>query len=160
MKRMMIVFTLFFLIITPLSCKKKEEPRQQTMPPAHGVTVPKGELKVVVPDFVKGKWKAVKIEITDKSANKTEEVVTNLNSEYRIPNSNLAIKVDDFLPDFRMEGATITSASNEPKNPAVHVTVTENGALIFTGWLYSKFPSIHPFQHDKFSLRLVEGIKS
>jgi len=162
MKRLIVLSVLVLLVVTSLSCKKKEEPQQQpTMaPPGHGVTMPKGELKVVVPDAVKGKWKAVKIEITDKSTNKIEEVVTNLNSEYRIPNSNLVLKTDDFFPDFRMEGTTITSASNEPKNPAVHVIVTENGTLIFNGWLYSKFPSIHPFQHERFNIRLIEGIRS
>jgi hypothetical protein len=148
-------------MIMPVGCKKKEEPRQQTPPPpGHGITIPKADLKIVVPETVKGEWKAVKLEVTDKSTNSIKEVTISLNSEYSIPDSNLKIKVGDFLPDFRMEGTIITSASNEPKNPAIQLTVLENGKEIFKGWLYSKFPSIHPFQHEKYSLRLIEGIKS
>jgi hypothetical protein len=148
-------------MIIPTGCKKKEEPRQQTPPPpGHGIVIPKTDLKIVVPEFVKGKWKAVKLEVTDKSTNQIKEVTINLNSEYSIPESNLKIKVGDFLPDFRMEGSIITSASNEPKNPAIQLTVLEDGKEIFKGWLYSKFPSIHPFQHERYGLRLIEGIKS
>jgi len=161
MRGLITIFAIAMMLIIPFGCKKKEEPRQQTpLPPGHGITIPKTELKVVVPETVKGKWKAVKLEITDKSTNSIKEITINLNSEYTIPDSNLKIKVGNFLPDFRMEGAIITSASNEPKNPAIQLTVLENDKEIFKGWLYSRFPSIHPFQHEKYSLRLIEGIKS
>ncbi len=152
------------LLLTMGACKKKE--KAQTPPPSpmanvpQTVMAPKGETQIVVPDFVKGKWKAVKIEILDKSTNKKKEVTINLNSEYKIPNSTLKIKVGEFLPDFKMDGLSITSASNDPKNPAVHVTVFDGDKQIFKGWLYSRFPTIHPFQHDKYGLTLVEGIKA
>jgi len=142
------------------ACKKKEEPVQQAEAPAaaHELMIPKGETRIVVPDSVKGKWEAVKIAILDKTTNKKEVVTIKLGSEYTIPGSNIKIKVGDFLPDFRMDGLSITSASNELKNPAVHVTVHEGGKEIFKSWLYSKFPSIHPFQHERYSLTLVEAI--
>jgi hypothetical protein len=67
--------------------------------------------------------------------------------------------VNEFLPDFIMDGLTITSKSEETNNPAVSVVVTEGGNEIFTGWLYSKFPAIHPFQHDQYGITLKEPIK-
>lgn len=150
------------------ACKKKEEtpppPTPQGITPTtqspHSVIMPKGEIKVVVPDNVKGKWSAVKLSIKNKETSNEEQVTIKLNSEYQIPNTNLKIKVGDFLPDFKMDGLTITSASAEPKNPAVKVTIYENNKEIFKGWLYSKFPNIHPFQHEKFSVTLIEGIKA
>ncbi len=151
------------LLLTMGACKKKEEAQAPPSPMANvpqTVMAPKGETHIVVPDFVKGKWKAVKLEILDKSTNKKQEVTINLNSEYKIPNSNLKIKVGEFLPDFKMDGLSITSASNDPKNPAVHVFVYEGDKQIFKGWLYSRFPTIHPFQHDKYGLTLIEGIKA
>ncbi len=160
MRKSVVVLMLLMFMVLPAGCKKKEEPPKQTPPPGHGITIPKTQLKVVVPDSVKGKWKAVKLEVTNKSTTNKEEITINLNSEYSIPDSNLILKVGDFLPDFRMEGLIITSASNEPKNPAIHITVLENGNEIFKGWLYSKFPSIHPFQHEKYGLALLEGVKS
>ena len=96
------------------------------MPPGQGgpgMNVPKGELSIAVPDSVKGKWSAVKLVVEDKAAKKKQEYTVNLNSELKIPNSNLKVAVGDFLPEFRMDAQTITSASNEPNNPAVRVKV-------------------------------------
>ena len=132
------------------------------MPPGHGgagMNVPKGELSIAVPDSVKGKWSAVKLVVEDKTTKKKQEFTVNLNSELKIPNSNLKIAVGDFLPEFRMDAQTITSVSNEPKNPAVRVKVFEGDKEIFKGWLYSKFPTIHPFEHPKYGLALKEGVK-
>ncbi len=127
------------------------------LPPGHGA--PKAELSIIVPDSVKGKWSAVKLVVEDKTTKKKQEFTVNLNSELKIPNSNLKVAVGDFLPEFRMNAQTITSASNEPNNPAVRVKVFEGDKEIFKGWLYSKFPTIHPFEHPKYSLALKEGIK-
>ncbi len=150
------------------ACKKKEkapEPQaaapgqEQALPPGHQGVMPKGETSVVVPESVKGKWKAVVIAVEDKGTKKTQEFTVDLNSELKIPNSNLKIAVGDFLPDFRMEGLNITSLSNEPNNPAVRIKIFENDQEIFKGWLYSKFPMIHPFEHQKFGIQMKSGVK-
>ncbi len=130
-----------------------------------GVMIPKGETSVSVPGAVKGKWKAVVLVVEDKATRKTSEYTVNLNSDFKIPNSDLKISVGEFLPDFRMNGLEITSVSNEPNNPAVGVKVFEGGKQIFPapgkkwGWLYSKFPTMHPFEHAKYAIGLKEGIK-
>lgn len=131
------------------------------MPAGHGTAPagPKPELKVVVPDSVKGKWSAVKIVVEDKGAKKSQEYTVNLNSELKVPNSNLKIAVGDFLPDFKMDAGTVTSSSNTPNNPSVNVKVFEGDKEVFKGWLYSKFPTIHPFEHPKYGITLKEGIK-
>ncbi len=130
------------------------------MPQGHGGGMgTKGELKVAVPDNVKGKWKAVTLIVEDKSTKKRQEFTVNLHSDLKIPNSALKVVIGDFLPEFRMGADAITSASNEPNNPAVKVKVYEGDKEIFKGWLYSRFPTIHPFEHPKFSLTLKEGIK-
>jgi hypothetical protein len=131
------------------------------MPPGHAggkMSVPK-DLKIMVPDSVKGKWSAVKIVVEDKASKKKQEYTVNLNSEFKVPNSNLKLEVGDFIPEFRMNGDTITSASNEPNNPAVRVKVYEGSKEVFKGWLYSKFPTIHPFEHPKYGLMLKEGVR-
>jgi len=183
-KQILAVVCSLSLLIAAGACKKKEEkPVPQTgmpgqgqgMPPGapHGmpgqpggmpggqpnIVVPKGEKTVVVPDTVKGKWKAVVLVVGDKKSNKQQEYTINLNSDFKIPNSNLKISVGEYLPDFRMEGLTLTSTSNEPNNPAVGVKVSEDGKEIFKGWLYSKFPTMHPFEHPNFSIILKDGVK-
>jgi hypothetical protein len=171
MKRTLSILSAVLLILSIGACKKKEEkpvpmapaapgiqqPGMQPPPPGHPVT--KTETKVVVPESVKGKWSAVKIVLEDKTSKKTQEFTVTLNSEFKVPNTNLKLVVGDFLPDFRMDAGTITSASNELNNPAVSVKVFEGDKEIFKGWLYSKFPTIHPFEHPKYGLTLKEGIK-
>ena len=177
-KRLMMVVALSVMLVASFACKKKEQQPvpQAPMPPgmgapmppgmgapmpggAPGVVMPKGELQIVLPTNVKGKWSAVKIVVEDKTTRKTQEYTVKLNSDFKIPNSDLKLVVGEFLPDFRMDVGTITSASNEPNNPAVSIKVFEGNKEVFKGWLYSKFPAIHPFEHPKVGLTLKEGIK-
>jgi hypothetical protein len=117
------------------------------------------EKKVVVPETVKNAWKAVKIEVEYKEKKSKKKFDVPLKSEFKIPDSDLVVKTGDFLPHFAMGADSITSSSNNPENPAVQVEVFQGGKELFHGWLFSKFPSVHPFQHDKFGVTLIEGIK-
>ncbi len=132
-------------------------PQQGTQP---NIIVPKGEISVAVPDSVQGKWKAVVLTVENKETKKMADYTVNLHSDFKVPNSDLKITVGDFLPDFRMEGLKVTSASNAPNNPAVGIRVTEGGKQIFPapgkkwGWLYTKFPTMHPFEHPKYAIVL------
>jgi len=136
--------------------------RAPQMPMQRPMTM--GETKIVVPDSVKGKWSAVKLLVEDKATKESKEYTVNLNSDFKIPNSNLKIHVGEFLPDFKMSGLTLTSSSNEPKNPAVAIKVSEGNKQIFPtqgkkwGWLFSKMPSVHQLNHPKYSIFLKEGI--
>jgi hypothetical protein len=159
-KKSIAVLAGLLLILSVAACKKKEErPISSAVPMQPGMGMPQGETQVVIPDFVKDKWSGVKLMVDDKAAGSQSDVVINLGEEYTIPGSELNIKVNEFLPDFIMDGLTITSKSEETNNPAVSVVVTEGGNEIFTGWLYSKFPAIHPFQHDQYGITLKEPIK-
>ncbi|MEW6052488.1 MAG: DUF2155 domain-containing protein [Nitrospirota bacterium] len=138
-------------------------PGQQMGQP--GMMMPKGQTKVVIPETVKGKWSGAKLVIEDKVSKTKQEYTVKLNSDFAVPNSGLRIHVGDFLPDFKMDGLSLTSGSNEPRNPALGIRVFENEKQIFPdpgrkwGWLFSKVPSIHPFEHAKYGIILKEGIK-
>lgn len=177
MFRKSLVAVLFILLLSPIGCKKKEQqappqgmqqlpgghppvpggPQQQPQPGMPGAPAKGPALKVVVPDTVKGKWSGVTIVIEDKTTKKTQELNVNLNSDVNVPNSNLKLHVGDFFPDFRMTDV-ITSGSNQPNNPAVFVNVSEGGNEIFKGWIYSKFPAVHPFEHPKYGILLKQGV--
>ena len=163
------------LLVVAEGCKKKENqpaPKpavesNQQLPPGHspapgtkeGMTMPRGEITVNLPDFLKGKWKAVVLIVEERDTKKKSELTVSLRSDIKIPNSNLKVSVGEFIPDFKIDGLTITSMSNDLNNPAVGVKVFENDKEIFKGWLYSKFPNIHPFNHPKYSITLKEGLK-
>jgi hypothetical protein len=149
------------LTFTFAACKDKAEspiPPHPAGGPPSGMVMPVGETQVIVPESIQGKWSAVTLVIDDKTTNESSEVVVNIGEEYTIPDSSLKISVGDFLPDFKMDGSIITSMTNDLNNPAVNVTVFEGDTEVFSGWLYSKFPAIHPFQHEKYGLTLKDAV--
>ncbi|MDI6889734.1 MAG: hypothetical protein QMC83_02170 [Thermodesulfovibrionales bacterium] len=183
MKKRVLAVALCFVLAGSVSvCKKKETqppvpqapgpimqgpmpPEAQQPVPGPGIiTMPMGKSQVVVPDFVKGKWSAVKIIVEDKIIKKTREYTVNLNSDFKIPNSNLKIHVGEFLPDFRKYGFILTSASNKPNNPAVGIRVLEGDKQIFPtpgkkwGWLFSELPAVHTIKHPRYNFMLKEGV--
>ena len=150
---------LISLLLVPLflaGCSKHEE-QKAIQPAAHGQAAKK-QATVVVPASVQGKWKAVKIAVTDKESNKETIYNVAIGSSFTIPATSLTINVDNFLPNFIMEGTTLTSQTNEPKNPAAQIRIREKGNEIFRGWLFSLYPTTHAFQHPRFSFTLVDFI--
>jgi hypothetical protein len=181
------------MLLTVAACKEKQQQpapqtgapgQEQQMPPGHptapeqgmapegmqqrgmrpNIIMPKGEFTVNVPEDVKGKWKSVVLAVEQKDTGKVADYTVNLHSDFKIPNTDLKITVGDFLPDFRMEGLNITSASNVPNNPAVGIRIFERGKQIFPapgkkwGWLYGKFPTMHPFAHPKYAIVLKSAV--
>jgi hypothetical protein len=112
----------------------------------------------VVPESVKGKWGAVRLVLQDKSTGAVTEYPVPLRSRFDVPDTGLSIEVGDFLPDFTIQDSVFTSVSDRPENPAVKVTVIEEGKAIFDAWLFSMYPSVHPFSHPRYGLSLKEGV--
>jgi hypothetical protein len=132
--------------------KENNSPRLAKPQPARMASV------VVVPESVRGKWKAVEIAVSDKSARKQQIYTIAIGSEFKLPGSDLTLKVENFLPHFVMEGTTLTSQSNELKNPAAQLVISEGGHEIFRGWLFRLYPTTHAFQHPQFGFTLVDYI--
>ena len=167
LKKMVAVAVVIVIAVSFGACKKKEEKPQ--LPPGHpsmegGMTpagmpdMPKVDRKIVVPKEVTAKWKAVKLNIEDKTTKTTKEYVVAIGSDMVVPNTNIKIKVLAFLPDFKMGEHDITSASNKPNNPAVQLAVQEPGKEEWKGWTYTMYPGIHPFQHEKIVITLVGAV--
>jgi len=152
------LFALTILLAGLSGCQQPQQlPSKSAVGSLNAHTVKK-EARIVVPSFVAGKWKAVRIAVIDKS-NVSQKIYTiPIGDKLAIPASALVVKVETFLPAFTMEGATMTSASNDLKNPGVKVQITENGAVIFMGWLFSKYPSTHAFMHPIYGFILVDSV--
>jgi len=119
----------------------------------------KFQREVFVPDAVKGKWKAVKILVGDKTDEEKNEVMTvELGSSFIIGDSAIKVTVGPFFPNFVMDKTHYTSMDNQLINPAVQMTVEENGKNIYKGWAFEKHPTLYAFEHEKFSLRLIGSI--
>jgi hypothetical protein len=115
--------------------------------------------EILVPDSVKGKWKAVKIMVGDKSDEEKNEVkIVELGSSFMIGDSGIKVTVGAFFPNFVMDKSHYTSMDNTLINPAVEMTVEENGKNLYKGWAFEKHPTMYAFEHDKFSLQLMGSI--
>jgi len=121
--------------------------------------VKKGQMPLVVPADVQKKWKAVVIEVANKETNDQKDYMVDINKDFVIPDTNIKLNVLAFLPDFSISAKGITSRSNELKNPAAKVVIYEDNTKIFEGWLFEKLPTIHPFEHKVFAIKL-KGEKS
>lgn len=119
------------------------------------------EVTLVVSDEVKKKWKGVWLSVSDKKTGIKKKYKIGINEEMKIPDSELDIRVITLFPDFRIqhESLIITTASNQPNNPAVKITIQEHGKELFRSWLFQKFPGLSAFEHERFEIFLLEAIK-
>ncbi len=114
---------------------------------------------VRVPEDVKARWQAVKLQVEQKAGGKSSRVFTvKVGGTLDIPGSSLQVTVRDFLPALQVSGNEVTSAGNDPTNPAALVTVSEGGKEIFKGWLFARFPDMQAFQHPVYRITLLEGV--
>ena len=65
------------------------------------------------------------------------------------------IALVDFLPDYVLQGNQITSRSEEPRNPAVHLQVGRPGSGVTNAWVLPKSPGLHPPNDTGINFRFV-----
>jgi hypothetical protein len=135
-----------------------QQPAANSEAPAHPVSSDK-ELTINLPESVMGKWSAVHFEITTgDGSNNTIEVA--LGSETSVPGSNLMLRAEAFVPAYKSDFKTITSASNALDNPAAKVVLFENQQVVAKGWVFQNLPEFNSFSSDKVSIRLLSAVEA
>ncbi len=115
---------------------------------------------IEVSEEIKNKWKEVSIHVRDKKSGASEHYKVQINSDFTVPDTDLNIKVGEFLPHFTMpSGGKIISASSEPQNPALRVVINEKDEEKYRGWLFAKFPEMHAFEHEKYAVSLDDDFQ-
>jgi hypothetical protein len=114
--------------------------------------------RLEVPPEVEKTYQAVRIQWKE-SGGKEGVLDVPIGGGAKIPGSDLEVKSDVYLPAFSMAADRITSTGTSEENPAARVIVSENGKDIFAGWIFKRFPDVHPFQHAKYSIRLEGGVR-
>ena len=150
--RIVILSFVATLLLFPVGCSKEEAEKK----PVADADVLLS--RIVVPDDVAGQWKAVRITVLNKENNQEDTYTVDIGYEFKVADSNVKLKVNSFLPAFVMKGKDMTSNSNRLDNPAALISLSEDGEQIFNGWLFSRFPGTHAFQHPRFSFTLVDFI--
>jgi hypothetical protein len=164
MKRLMLVL----LVIAAVACRERGRPDPSIrMAVSHereatedggsdlGGSVP---TRLVVPPEVAASFSGVRIGWKDSQSGQEGVVDVPVGGSARIPGSDLEIRSDVFLPSFSMTSEEITSTGIGQENPAARIAVVENGKEVFAGWIFQRFPDVHPFQHPRFSLTLEGGV--
>jgi len=109
---------------------------------------------VIVAPEVAEKWKEVNILVTDKKTGEAISYKVSANSVFSIPNTTFKLKIGAFIPDFKITDEGIMSDSAEANNPGLQVAISENDAEKYSGWLFSKMPDIHAFEHERYQIVL------
>ena len=166
MKKTLVVVLALVMALSFVACKKESAaPITNGGQPQPGLA-PTGspempavptERTLVVPDEVKAKWSSIVLNVQDKATGTTTEQTVALGAEVTITGTDIKVKAEAFLPDFIMQGGTITTRSQDANNPAAKIVVTEGGEELFNSWIYANHPSIHPFQHEKYGISLKEA---
>ncbi|MDI6752038.1 MAG: cytochrome c biogenesis protein ResB [bacterium] len=76
-----------------------------------------------------------------------------IGESFYVPERGIRIKASQFLPDFIMDGKEVCSRSKKPNNPAVKLDIYEGERLMFSQWVFSKFPDYH--QRKGYDFRLA-----
>jgi len=114
--------------------------------------------KLEVPPAVQAAYSGIRVSWKDSTSGKSGTIDVPLGGSAPIPGSTLEIAADVYLPAFTMSAEAITSSGTGEENPAARIGVTEDGKELFGGWIFNRFPDVHPFQHPRFSIRLEGGI--
>lgn len=110
--------------------------------------LPKG-LVVDVPAPVKAKYKAVVMGVGNRKTQEVTEFTVKLGETAAVPGTDYTIKVESYLPHWVMRGGAVTSAGDDPQDPAVRATIYEKGEQVFDGFIFKrhKTPSFITEEH-------------
>ena len=115
--------------------------------------------ELVVPPMVGQMYSGIRLSWKDSSNGKSGTLDVPLGGSAPVPDSTLVVSTDVFLPAFTMSAQAISTNSLAEENPAARISVTDKGKGIFAGWIFNRFPDVHPFQHPRFSLKLEGGVR-
>lgn len=163
MKRILVIL----LVTSAFACRERGRPDPNIrMATSHertaeatqaeaGGTVP---TKLVVPPEVTAAFGGVQIGWKDSQAGQGGVIDVPLGGAAAIPGTDLQVRADVFLPAFTMTAEEITSTGTAPENPAARIAVIQGEKEVFAGWIFKRFPEVHPFQHPRISLALEGGV--
>jgi len=154
------------------ACRERGRPDPSVrMAPSHDVEQPGGRgdegdkggqkvpTRLEVPPEVEAMYSGIRLTWKDSSNGKEGTIEVPLGGTAKVPGTDLDVRGDVFLPAFSMAQDVITSSGTEEGNPAARIAVAEKGKEIFGGWIFTKFPDVHPFQHPRISLKLAGGVR-
>jgi hypothetical protein len=112
------------------------------------------DLRIVVPDSVKAKYKSVTMGVGNLKTKEISKFTVKLGQTAKVPGTDYTIKVDAYLPNWKIREDAVISDGDRPLEPAVRATITEKGKPVFDGFIFkkAKTPS---FMTDQYAIGLL-----
>ncbi len=86
-----------------------------------------------------------------------DSVVTlEIGKKLPLPLFNCTLSAIQFIPDFRLDGDSVYTASTEPNNPAVKILMETPGKESKEQWLFLKYPQFHQQQSGPVQLQFLD----
>jgi len=109
-----------------------------------------------IPADVKAKWKTVVLSVDGKDIT-VRKLQIAVGGETGIDKSGLTVRVVAYVPAFRSDAGVVTSASNNPDNPAVLIQLVDKARVLSEGWVFQKLPDFNTYQSEKLHLQLLSA---
>jgi hypothetical protein len=107
-----------------------------------------------IPAEVKAKWKSTELSVAGKDI-PVRKLQIAIGGETGIDKSGLTLRVLAYVPSFVSDAGTVTSASNNPENPAVLVQLVDKGQVLSEGWVFQNLPDFNTYANDKLQVKLL-----
>jgi hypothetical protein len=107
-----------------------------------------------IPADVKAKWKTVELSVAGKDIT-VRKLRIAVGAEAGIDKSGLTVRVVAYVPAFQSDAGAVTSASNNPDNPAVLIQLADKGQVLSEGWVFQKLPDFNTYANDKLQVQLL-----
>jgi len=112
-----------------------------------------GKTRLNIPAEVKAKWKTTELSLAGPNL-PLRTVKVAIGGETDVGKA-LVLRVLAYVPAFQSDSGTVTSASNNPDNPAVLVQLLEGKRPVAEGWVFQKLPDFNTFSTDRLKVQLL-----
>lgn len=106
-----------------------------------------------IPAEVLATWKSIELSLTGKGI-PTRTTRVAVGGALKLAN-DLVLRVVAYVPAFRSDSGTVTSASNKPENPAVLLQLLEKDKLVAEGWIFQNLSDFNTFSSDRIKVQLL-----
>jgi cytochrome c biogenesis protein len=92
----------------------------------------------------------------DASQHSAQRISLQPGKPARLADSGATVELTEFVPDFVLNGNQISSRSDEPRNPAIELSVTPPGGKPAEVWIFPKAPQMAPPNQSGINFQLQE----
>ena len=128
-------------------------PHTSSGPDAFKHTASGTKSRLNIPAEVKAKWKSTELAVSGPGIS-ARTVKLAVGGELKLE-SGLLLRVLAYVPAFQSDTGTVTSASNNPDNPAVLLQLVDRQQILGEGWVFQKLPDFNTFTIDRLKVQLV-----